>query len=206
MTSKNVSVFLFLFLIGCTAKDQESDFNTAKHSNVGAQIVADFDSTFTEDKKIDSIVYVHSFLAYKGPYKVVVTEKRIDDSVHFVSANIFNQIPIANSISFYKDNKLLSSTKIPFNIALGKNYKQQDIRYLDNKISQIALHTLHGELLFSLTGYGGCNSCNESSASYSFTGDLIYFWYGNKLSVVKEIKNPPLSEPSEIKFVREITF
>ena len=193
-----IPLFLF-FLISCTS-NQNKDVtpNSDKTVYLSDTIKNGFDSTTTEDEKIDSITYVHSLILYTGKYRIVITETRINDSIHFDYSNIFNQIPLKNHVYFYEANKLISETEISFIRVTAKNYFNKSIDYLDNKISQINLVKTSNKFLILISGYGGCNSCNESTIYFSLSGDLIYFWYGNKNEIVEESISDKITSIKEI--------
>jgi len=168
-----------------------------------------FDSTFSKDKKIDLVTYIHGLTLYFKKYKIEVIETRMNDSIYFEYSNVFNQIPLQNHVYFYSDNKLISETIIPFKKVSAGNYLKKQIEYLDNKISQINLLKTKDTFLISIAGYGGCNSCNESTIYFSLTGDIIYFWYGNKNKIIKNFKSNKISSVKELedaKIFNELPF
>jgi len=150
--------------------------------------------------KINSNEYNFKLTIERDNFKIELNEIRKNDSIYYTYTNCFNQIPISNKIVFYKNNKVIRVTSIPYNKVKAKNYLFKEIKFLDNKISDMSLVKCKKNYFICIEGSGGCNSCNESISFYTLNGDLAYFWYGNKNHIVKKFINKKLISSVEVDF------
>ncbi|SHF34656.1 hypothetical protein SAMN05444377_10723 [Flavobacterium fontis] len=63
------------------------------------------------------------------------------------------------------------------------------IKIVDIRIDKIDFYSFKGDTCFRVSGYGGCNSCNEFEGYYNLEGKIIYYSYRNKVKDIETVDN-----------------
>lgn len=128
----------------------------------------------SENVFIDSVKI--SFKEYT--FKVISTY--LNDSVFYDEPNMFYPICKKQVLLFYKNGILISTQNYPVNMIYQLNYSKERILMQENVISEIGVINNGDHFLFTLSGYGGCNSCAMYDALYSSNGTILWCFYGNE--------------------------
>lgn len=87
-----------------------------------------------------------------------------------------------------KKNKKIK-IKIPKTNRYQITSSGKKIKIVDIRIDKIDFYSFKGDTCFRVSGYGGCNSCNEFEGYYNLDGKIIYYSYKNKVKNIETIDN-----------------
>lgn len=189
MKTRLMNCFLVCCLISLQAC--KADQNVSSNSSERSIDRYGVDSVKYEKFDIGDTSFLKKCIVFWKQYTLVVYERQLNDSIPEQYSNMFNQLPILSGVLFYLNDSLIAKDAFSFKQVKATNFKGEKKIFLDNKISTMNIVVLNENPILEISSFGGCNSCNESVSYYSFSGDLLSFWYGNKDSVVAKYSIRP---------------
>jgi hypothetical protein len=123
-----------------------------------------------------------------GEYTMKVVTVSLNDSVTIEPK--FNPVILSQTLKFYKNGALIKETKsiAKSNVRVLSSNKKMNI--LENVIYKIG--NIQGEKgsIYTVTGTGACNACNELNVLYSLDGEVKFCFYGSTRKTIISISDP----------------
>lgn len=187
MTSKKKFAISFLcgalssfVFIGCTDNKDDSQKQklNIQHSDTSVNVIE-------SSNKLET--YLDTTEVNFNKYKLKLISIFINDSVSSNETNMFNPICLSQIICFSINDSMVYSAPQPVRYITQMNNQGKKILMMENVVNEIGFLEGKEGLLFSIEGYGGCNSCTEYRALYNDKGEIVYCRYSNQKTVYSKI-------------------
>lgn len=119
-------------------------------------------------------------------YTLKIVSYFVNDTMSIDEPNQLFPVCIKQDVYCLKLGETLNKCNYKVRIIKQKLINGNRIKMIDNVITQIGIIEGSKGILFTIFGYGGCNSCSELYSIFSLNGEKIYFLYQQGQ---KEFKN-----------------
>lgn len=142
------------------------------------------------DNLMDSVkndsIFMYKDCLQCDEYELCIETYCLYDSVIKSESNLFNPVCIKQELFFFQEGSILKKIDYPVNKIKQVVFSGNKIEMLENVIINIGVIDGKRGSLFSVKGYGGCNSCSEFYGLYSLKGELLWYSYAKKNEVFNQ--------------------
>lgn len=131
--------------------------------------------------------FIDSTIISKGKNTLKIISCFIDDSVHFSEQSLFKPIFISQMIYLLENDTVIYSSPYNVKIIYQKDYNGNIMPMLENVICEIGIIGDEPNILYSISGYGGCSSCTELNELLDRNGKIVWRSLYSKSEETQEI-------------------